>query len=156
MEEEKSLKTLKWNFEAPRKEFIDQLKLQLEPCVNRTLIAQMFHDDFKHHNIALATLTTAIDNASDAIISNIDLILRWLTLRFFETNPQVIVKAIEFMQALFAMLISKEYVLTDYEAYAFIPYYITKVSFKNFILVIVMVVDHKKKEKKFFFFFFFF
>ncbi len=56
IDDEKSLKVLKWNFDVPRKEFVEQLKTQFEPCVNRTLLMQLFHDDFKHHINALQTL----------------------------------------------------------------------------------------------------
>ena len=130
VDEEKALKTLKWNFDVPRKEFIDQLKQQMETAgFNRTLMVQLFHDDFKFHITALQTLTKCIDDASDATLSNLDLILRWLTLRFFETNPTVILKAIEYMQALFSMLLNvKSYHLLDYEANAFIPYFIGKLG----------------------------
>ena len=126
--EEKALKTIKLNFEASRKEFVAKLKMQLETSVNRTLLTQMFHDDFKQHINAITTLQRAVDDASDAIISNIDLILRWLTLRFFETNPTVIVKAIEFMQVLFNMLASRNHQLIDFDASAFIPYFIQKLG----------------------------
>ena len=129
VDEEKALKTLKWNFDAPRREFIDQLKTQMEAAsFNRTLMTQLFHDDFKYHIIALQTLTKQIDDAPDATISNLDLILRWLTLRFFETNPTVILKAIEYMQALFTMLASRGYHLLDYEATAFVPYFISRLG----------------------------
>jgi cytoskeleton-associated protein 5 len=129
VDEEKALKTLKWNFDVPRKEFIEQLRTQMENAnFNRTLLTQMFHDDFQKHIIALNSLTKAIEDLSDATLSNLDLILRWLTLRFFETNPTVILKAIEYMQALFTMLANKNYHLIDYEASAFIPYFIGKVS----------------------------
>lgn len=60
IDEEKALKVLKWNFDVPRKEFVEQLKMQLEPCVNKTLLTQMFHDDFKHHINALQTLSKVI------------------------------------------------------------------------------------------------
>ena len=50
------LKTLKWNFNMPRKEHVEQLKDQLQPCVSSTLFAQLFHDDFKKHIVALDTL----------------------------------------------------------------------------------------------------
>jgi cytoskeleton-associated protein 5 len=124
------LKTLKWNFDVPRKEFIDQLSNQMEVAqFNRTLLFQMFHADFKYHIIALQSLTKSIDDLADATLSNLDLILRWLTLRFFETNPTVILKAIEYMQALFTMLANvKGYHLIDYEANAFIPYFIGKLG----------------------------
>lgn len=128
MEDEKALKTLKWNFEAPRKEFVEQLKTQIETAnFNRTLVTQMFHDDFKFHIMALNTLSKALDECADATVSNLDLILRWLSLRFFETNPTVIVKAIEYMKALFNILKAKSINLTDYEANSFINYFITKV-----------------------------
>jgi cytoskeleton-associated protein 5 len=130
VEEEKALKTLKWNFDVPRKEFTDQLKAQMETAgFNRTLMTQLFHDDFKYHISALQTLTKAIEDFSDATVSNLDLILRWLTLRFFETNPTVILKAIEYMQALFGMLANvRNYHMIDYEAGAFIPYFIGKLG----------------------------
>jgi cytoskeleton-associated protein 5 len=129
VDEEKALKTLKWNFDVPRKEFIEQLRTQMENAnFNRSLLTQMFHDDFQKHIIALNSLTKAIEDLSEATLSNLDLILRWLTLRFFETNPTVILKAIEYMKALFNMLASRGYHLIEFEAAAFIPYFIGKVS----------------------------
>lgn len=128
MEEEKALKTLKWNFDVPRKEFLEQLKAQMEVAgFNRTLQIQLFHEDFKYHIIALQSLTKAIDDLSDATVSNLDLLLRWLTLRFFETNPTVMMKMIEYMQALFNMLLTRKYMMNDYEAAAFVPYFVGKV-----------------------------
>ncbi|CAF0735545.1 unnamed protein product [Brachionus calyciflorus] len=130
MDEEKALKTLKWNFDVPRKDFIEQLKQQMDQAqFNKTFLTQLFHDDFKFHIKALETLTKAVEDLPDATLSNLDLILRWLTLRFFETNPTVILKAIDYMQALFTMLLNvKKYHLVDYEANAFIPYFIGKLG----------------------------
>lgn len=133
MDEEKALKTLKWNFEMPRKEFIDQLRTQMEVAgFNSTLVAGMFKDDFKFFMKTLDLFIKALDEFPDATVSNLDLILRWLTLRFFETNPTVILKAIDYMQALFAMLAARNYHMVEYEAAAFLPYFINKgVSSKN-------------------------
>ena len=44
------------DFSTPRSEFIEQLKDQMQPCVSRPLLTQLFHDDFKHHIAALGTL----------------------------------------------------------------------------------------------------
>ena len=75
MEDEKALKTLKWNFDVPRKEFVEQLKTQIETAnFNRTLITQMFHDDFKFLILALVTLSKALDDCADATVRNLDLI----------------------------------------------------------------------------------
>jgi cytoskeleton-associated protein 5 len=134
MEEEKGLKTLKWNFESPRPEFLNQLRLQMEAAnFSRSLLSNMFQEDFKFHIKALDALQRAIDDCQEATVTNLDLILRWLTLRFFETNPTVILKAIDYMAALFAMLQAKNCHLVDYEMNAFIPYFIGKVNTKYLI-----------------------
>lgn len=45
--DESKLKVLKWNFTTPREEFVDLLRDQmLAANVNKTLISNMFHNDF--------------------------------------------------------------------------------------------------------------
>ena len=57
-----------------------------------------------------------------------DLLLRWVTLHFFETNTTVNLKCLEFLQAAFKMLTRDgNYRMTDYEANTFLPYLVTKV-----------------------------
>ena len=60
-------------------------------------------------------------------MANFDIILRWTTLRFFDTNTSVTLKCLEFLQSLFANLVAADYRMSDYEAYAFIPYLVLKV-----------------------------
>lgn len=62
-----------------------------------------------------------------ALISNLDLILKWLTLRFFDTNPSVLLKALEYLHSVFNMLIETEYHMLENEGSAFIPYLVLKV-----------------------------
>ena len=69
-------------------------------------------------------------------IANLDMILRWLTLKFFETNTSVLLKALEYLQAMFNMLASEDYHLQEIEAYAFIPYLVNKV--RNMITLYFM------------------
>ncbi len=57
MKDEEKMKTLKWNFGQPRKEHVEQLKEQMQPCVSSVIHVQLFHDDFKKHITALDTLT---------------------------------------------------------------------------------------------------
>jgi hypothetical protein len=52
-----AFQVLKWNFSTPRPEFIEQLRLQMEPTFNKTLLDQMLHIDFKFHIKALDTLS---------------------------------------------------------------------------------------------------
>lgn len=46
--DESKLKVLKWNFTQPREEFVDLLRDQMTVAnVNKTLMANMFHSDFR-------------------------------------------------------------------------------------------------------------
>lgn len=46
--DESKLRVLKWNFTTPREEFVELLKEQMAAAnVNRTLISNMFHSDFR-------------------------------------------------------------------------------------------------------------
>lgn len=48
--DEAKLKVLKWNFAVPRDEFVEQLKEQMNTAgVNKSLMTNMFHADFKFH-----------------------------------------------------------------------------------------------------------
>lgn len=51
---------LKWNFTTPREEYIEQLRDQMNTAgVNKTLITNMFHPDFKYHLKAIDALSEA-------------------------------------------------------------------------------------------------
>lgn len=76
-------------------------------------------------------------------MSNLDLILKWLTLRFFDTNPSVLLKGLDYLQLVFNMLIEDQYHMLETEAASFIPYLIIKVcciiiSYINFSTRYVM------------------
>uniref|UniRef100_A0A8C2YCK9 Cytoskeleton associated protein 5 n=1 Tax=Coturnix japonica TaxID=93934 RepID=A0A8C2YCK9_COTJA len=128
MKDEKGLKVLKWNFTTPRDEYIEQLKTQMSSCVAKWLQDEMFHADFQHHNKALAVMIEHLESEKDGVISCLDLILKWLTLRFFDTNTSVLMKTLEYLKLLFNMLSQEEYHLTENEASSFIPYLIIKVG----------------------------
>lgn len=70
-----------------------------------------------------------LESEKDGVISCLDLILKWLTLRFFDTNTSVLMKALEYLKLLFNLLNQEEYHLTENEASSFIPYLILKVWF---------------------------
>uniref|UniRef100_A0A6Q2ZLY8 TOG domain-containing protein n=1 Tax=Esox lucius TaxID=8010 RepID=A0A6Q2ZLY8_ESOLU len=114
IKEEKGLKVLKWNFQTPRDEYVDQLKTQMSTCFAKWLQDELFH--FVLFNSCVGT------------ISCLDLILKWFTLRFFETNSTVLMKVLEYLKLLFPMLSRENYHLNEYEASSFIPYLILKVG----------------------------
>ncbi|XP_036150006.1 protein mini spindles [Monomorium pharaonis] len=127
--DEQKLKVLKWNFTAPREEFVELLKdLMTAANVNRNLRANMFHSDFRYHLKAIEALTEDLPENSKALVSNLDLILKWLTLRFFDTNPSVLLKGLDYLQLVFNMLIEDQYHMLETEAASFIPYLIIKIG----------------------------
>ncbi|KAM4603075.1 cytoskeleton-associated protein 5-like [Polymixia lowei] len=126
--EEKSLKVLKWNFGSPRDEYITQLKTRMAPCVSKWLLEELFHQDFHHHVKAIGAMIERLEGEKEAMVSCLDLILKWFTLRFFDTNTSVLMKALEFLKLLFLSLSVQDYHLTELEASAFIPYLILKMG----------------------------
>ena len=70
----------------------------------------------------------ALSSSNESVVCQLDLILKWMTLRFFETNTTVLLKALDFLQALFTRLADDDYHLHDLEATAFVPYLVNKVS----------------------------
>uniref|UniRef100_A0A670Z8L9 Cytoskeleton associated protein 5 n=1 Tax=Pseudonaja textilis TaxID=8673 RepID=A0A670Z8L9_PSETE len=128
MKDEKGLKVLKWNFTTPRDEYIEQLKTQMSSCVAKWLQDEMFHTDFQRHNRALSVMVEHLESEKDGVISCLDLILKWITLRFFDTNTSVLMKTLEYLKLLFIMLNQEEYHLTENEATSFIPYLTLKVG----------------------------
>lgn len=67
------------------------------------------------------------DNGS-ALAANLDLILKWLTLRFFDTNPSVLLKGLEYLHSVINMLIDTKYRMQENEASSFLPYLVLKVK----------------------------
>ncbi|XP_073687638.1 cytoskeleton-associated protein 5 isoform X1 [Garra rufa] len=128
IKDEKSLKILKWNFMTPRDEYVEQLKTQMSTCLAKWLQDELFHFDFQRHVKAIGAMIEHMEPECEAVIGCLDLILKWFTLRFFDTNTSVLMKALEFLKLLFTMLSRKNYQLNDYEASSFIPYMILKVG----------------------------
>lgn len=128
IKDEKKLKVLKWNFTTPRDEMVEQLKDQMAPCFSPSMHVKLFHKDFKFHIEAVAILTNAVTEYNEAVMESLDLILKWVTLRFFDTNTSVLLKTLEFLNALFNMMESNEKHLSAFEASAFIPYLVGKIG----------------------------
>ena len=69
-----------------------------------------------------------LSGSLEATRCQLDLILKWITLRFFETNTTVLLKILDYLQSLFDKLADEDYHLHDLEATAFVPYLVNKVS----------------------------
>lgn len=96
---------LKWNFTAPRDEHVQQLSEQMKGCVGKKLHSLLFSDDFRAHSKALDALIDCVKTPEGGKAfygaeaeSCFDLLLKWTTLRFLETNPKVLLKAMTFVK----------------------------------------------------------
>uniref|UniRef100_H2Z394 TOG domain-containing protein n=1 Tax=Ciona savignyi TaxID=51511 RepID=H2Z394_CIOSA len=128
MKDEAKLKTIKWHFNVPRDELIVQLQGQLSTCVSPSLITEMFHMDFQHHLKAIVMLNQALETNFDSTVQCLDILLRWLTLRFYDKNTTVHIKTLEYIKSLFDKLIQSNYRMTEYEVSAFLPHLIIKIG----------------------------
>ncbi|XP_021953812.1 protein mini spindles isoform X2 [Folsomia candida] len=127
--DEMRLRILRWNFTTPREEFIDLLKeLMIAAGIGPTLMGNMFHSNFKLHLKAIDTLQDEFNMNPDGTKCNLDLILKWATLRFFDTNPSVLIRILDYMINVFQVLSAEDYNMADVEAGAFIPYLVVKLG----------------------------
>nr|CDS20280.1 microtubule associated protein xmap215 [Echinococcus granulosus] len=135
MLDEKKRRLLKWDFDTPSKDHTQQLNtLFLAAGASPDLHACLFHTDFKQHIKAVDTLTRLLDGAWSAVDgeaatrANLDLVLRWMTLRFFETSPAFLSRGLEYILKVFSRMSDAGQHLTEYEASAFLPYLVMKVG----------------------------
>uniref|UniRef100_A0A915M7Y5 TOG domain-containing protein n=2 Tax=Meloidogyne incognita group TaxID=654580 RepID=A0A915M7Y5_MELJA len=126
LKEEKALKTLKWNFDTPTAEHLEQLTNSLTAVTKPPLTGQLFNKDFKQHIKAIEYLNEVHAASPECIINNIDLLLKWSTLRFFDTNPTVLIKVLEFILAVFTQMEAMNEGLNDLEMQSFLPYLLLK------------------------------
>ena len=91
------------------------------PTFSRQIIHQLFHEDFQQHKEALKTLASFVNVVPDSLIDNLDLVLKWTTLRFFESNPTILLQTLGYLSELLSVLASQSYSLLEFEANSFIP-----------------------------------
>ena len=145
---EKDRGMTKWVFEAPRKDLIDFLQEQCTGNFSNEICALLFSTDHYKEKDFLNALTaiteplihptTCLENYGIEIedlkrryIANSDLILKYLTLRFFDTNTSMFLKSLELLEALLLLLDAAGAHLGEYEASSFLPFFITKVILFN-------------------------
>ncbi|VDO66225.1 unnamed protein product [Heligmosomoides polygyrus] len=126
LKDERTLKVLKWNFTLPTEEHVAQLQEQLGRYAKASLMGMLFHKDFKQHLKAIELLNKTGETNPEALVKNSDLLLKWCTLRFYETNPSVLIKALEFSKQLLVLVRSLDEPMSTEEMYAFVPHLLLK------------------------------
>lgn len=129
MLDEQKLKVLKWTFTTPREEFNELLRDQMTTAgLNKNLMANMFHEDFRYHLKVIEALQDDLNSNTKALMCNLDLILKWISLRFYDTNPSVLLKGLDYLNLVMQMLIASEYDMSETEGNSFLPHLLVKLG----------------------------
>ncbi|CAJ0571285.1 unnamed protein product, partial [Mesorhabditis spiculigera] len=129
LKDEAGLKILKWNFATPTDEHLEQLSTLLGQYALATLQGWLFSKDFKSHIKACEELLKLADRDPEALVTNSDLLLKWCTLRFFETNPSALIKVLELaLRVVNECERAENAVFTNTEVNAFLPYLLNKLG----------------------------
>lgn len=127
--DEQKLRVLKWTFTTPREEFNELLKEQMMTAnVNKMLMANMFHEDFRYHLKVIDSLSEDLQANEKALVCNLDLVLKWLSLRFYDTNPSVLLKSLDYIYVIFVMLANSNQALSEHEGSIFLPHLLLKIG----------------------------
>lgn len=120
-----------------RKDLAEALQAQMEPYASKELVARLFSHDHNAINDFISGLTTITDFYSSALdadenveklcLANLDLPLKYISIRFHEPQPNLVSKCLDVAEAILAFLRSVNYQLTDNEALCFVPTIIFKV-----------------------------
>ncbi|BGP14170.1 hypothetical protein JCM10213_002469 [Rhodosporidiobolus nylandii] len=126
--------SMRWIVEGtPRSDQVDWLAQQMAPQVSATLHAQLFSTDHSAERDFIAALTTIDEVARDPavaeekydvaeeemrerLVANLDLIVKYITLRIGMTSTTITVKCLDVVEHLIPVLSAASYKTSDYEA----------------------------------------
>lgn len=142
----KEVGPLRWSIDGiARLEQVEALHHQMGPHASEALLNQLFSKDHHCEKDFLAALTTldecAVDpsqaaasydtseeDLSAALLANIDLIFKYLSIRLADSGTTIIIKCLDLIEHLLSLSASQACFLSDYEAQCIVPSLVGKVS----------------------------
>ena len=138
-------KEIRWQFDAPRPDVIEGLKSLFDANMSAEVTTLLFGNSQHAERDRLSGLTLLNEciaspdvsmekynldysDIKQRYVANADLILKYLTIRFFDTNTSMLIKCLDVTQNLVAVLDEEGYHLSEYEAVSFLPFLINKVG----------------------------
>ncbi|CAO3632931.1 unnamed protein product [Cunninghamella echinulata] len=138
-------KEIRWQFDSPRSDVIDMLRGACDTHFNSEIISLMFSTSqyaerdrlnalsqldecLVNHDISMDKYDLDFNDLKQRYVANTDLIFKYLTIRFFDTNTSMLLKCLDLTQHLVGILDEEGYHLTEYEAISFLPFLINKVG----------------------------
>uniref|UniRef100_A0A0E0JQ94 TOG domain-containing protein n=1 Tax=Oryza punctata TaxID=4537 RepID=A0A0E0JQ94_ORYPU len=125
-ERERRVLVRKFKFEEPRREQIDELKIELFKHFREDVSLRLWNSDFKRQIDGIELLQKALPSSRKEVIELLDILLRWFVLRFCESNTTCLLKVLDFLPELFDVLKDQSYMLTEAEAAIFLPCLVEK------------------------------
>ncbi|KAG2601533.1 protein MOR1 isoform X2 [Panicum virgatum] len=125
-ERERRVLVRKFKFEEPRREQIDELKIDLFKHFREDVSLRLWNSDFKRQIDGIELLQKALPSSGKEVIELLDILLRWFVLRFCESNTTCLLKVLDFLPELFDVLKDQSYMLTEAEAAIFLPCLVEK------------------------------
>ncbi|KAL6853776.1 hypothetical protein ACP4OV_019805 [Aristida adscensionis] len=125
-ERERRVLVRKFKFEEPRREQIDELKIDLFKHFREDVSLRLWNSDFKRQIDGIELLQKALPSSRKEVIELLDILLRWFVLRFCESNTTCLLKVLDFLPELFDLLKDQSYMLTEAEAAIFLPCLVEK------------------------------
>lgn len=112
----------KWNIYPLPEEYMNDVQKLIEPYIPSELFDLMFSKKDKDVVDAMKMLIKAIQTDTDEVVSILDLLLKYISLKLCaRDNTQINNAIIEFYTNLFTMLDNKEYHFVDKEAEIVLP-----------------------------------
>ncbi|KAI4304346.1 hypothetical protein MLD38_039873 [Melastoma candidum] len=120
-EERERIIVRKFKFEELRAEQIQDLENDMMRYFREDLHRRLLSPDFKRQVDGLEILQKGLPSVMKEIIEVLDVLLKWIVLRFCESNTTCLLKVLEFLPDLFHWLRDVDYTLTESEAAIFLP-----------------------------------
>lgn len=119
---------LRWLFDAPRAEFCDHLKQLMSGAIAPHIVKLLFADDFRDAVQAMGMIDACIaaGREKEGVVGNVDLLLKYLTIRLFDTNTTVLIRTIDLVEHLLAVIDESNLRLSEAEATCFLPHFVLR------------------------------
>ncbi|KAI8099122.1 armadillo-type protein [Halteromyces radiatus] len=138
-------KEIRWQFDNPRSDVVDTLRSSCESHIQSDILGLMFSTSqyaerdrlnalnqldecIANPDIAMDKYGLSFDDMKKRYLANADLLFKYLTIRFFDTNTSMLIKCLDLTEHLVAVFDVEGAPLSEYEAVSFLPFLINKVG----------------------------
>jgi hypothetical protein len=127
--QQREQQNLSWSFDEPPRDAVEALKAQAQQCFSVELLQKMFDsNEAKDHASALSELEEALEPHKEGVLDSLDVILKWASLRLFDTNLAVLRKAVSLFSQLLGLLEIWQVHLSEFEAQSFILVFVERMG----------------------------